>query len=504
MNNQLKWGIILSYVSTGLNIVIQLVYTPIMIRLLGQSEYGLYTLVGSIVSNLSLFSLGFTGAYLRFYSRYKKDNQEKEIARLNGMFLTIFLCMSATALLCGITLSEFPRQLFGTHVTAQEMEKAKLLMQILVVNIALTFPSSVFDSIISAHEQFILHRSITLAGVIFNPLICLPLLLMGYGSVAVVCITTVITVCKMLVGIWYCLKKLDIRFVFSDFDTSLLREMSHFSFFIFLNMIIDQVNWSVDKYILGRISGTAAVAVYGVGAQINALYVSFSTAVSSVFSPRVNRIVSAGEKDMKKQMTELFIKVGRIQFIILAFVFIAFFAFGRYFIMEIYAGNEYAESYWVALALILPVTIPLIQNLGIEIQRAMNKHQFRSIVYFIMAVINIFISIELAYIWGPFGCAFGTGVSLLIANGIIMNIYYQKVLGIDVISFWKSILGLMRGAILPVVLGVMFYKMNFDSFGKYSLSLVAFLAGYIVSMWFFGMNQEEKGFVFSVTDKFRT
>ena len=79
-SNQLKIGIVLSYVSTGINMLIQLLYTPVMIHLLGQSEYGLYTLVGSFVSYLSLFSLGFTGAYLRFYS--KKKAQTKQIAKV--------------------------------------------------------------------------------------------------------------------------------------------------------------------------------------------------------------------------------------------------------------------------------------------------------------------------------------------------------------------------------------------------------------------------------------
>ena len=72
--NQLKLGVVLSYSAMALNMVVQLIYTPIMIRLLGQSEYGLYTLVGSVVSYLSLFSLGFTGAYLRFYSRYEQNH----------------------------------------------------------------------------------------------------------------------------------------------------------------------------------------------------------------------------------------------------------------------------------------------------------------------------------------------------------------------------------------------------------------------------------------------
>lgn len=103
-NGQLKIGILISYVSTGVNILVQLLYTPIMIRLLGQSEYGIYTLVGSIVSYLSLFSLGFTGAYLRFYSRFSSQDDEKGVARLNGMFLTLFSLMSLAAIVCGMIL----------------------------------------------------------------------------------------------------------------------------------------------------------------------------------------------------------------------------------------------------------------------------------------------------------------------------------------------------------------------------------------------------------------
>ena len=57
MKNQLKAGVIFSYISTGITVLIQLIYLPIMIRILGQSEYGLYSVVSGVVSYLSLFSL---------------------------------------------------------------------------------------------------------------------------------------------------------------------------------------------------------------------------------------------------------------------------------------------------------------------------------------------------------------------------------------------------------------------------------------------------------------
>ena len=494
--NQLKLGVLLSYLSMVLNMVVQLVYTPVMIRLLGQSEYGLYTLVGSVVSYLSLFSLGFTGAYLRFYSRYAQRGDRDGVARLNGMFLTLFLCMSAAAIVCGMTLSQFTPQLFGDNLTAAELDKARTLMQILVVNVALTFPSSVFDSMVSAHEQFLFQRVLQLAGVVFNPLLCLPLLLVGYDSVAVVGVTTAVTVAKLAANVWFCLSWLHVPFAFRHFSFSLLREIGAFSFFLFLNMIIDQINWSVDKFILGRVIGTGAVAVYGVGALLNTAFINFSTAISSVFAPRVNRIAALQEKSMNAQFTALFTKVGRVQCMILGLIASGIVFFGEYFITHIYATEEYADAYPVALLLILPAMIPLVQNTGIEIQRAVNKHQFRSIIYLVMAVVNTLISIPLASMYGPVGAALGTAISLLFANGFVMNIYYQCAIGLDMISFWKSIAALSRGFIAPIVFGMwMTRAVRFHGLFDFALWVVLYTVIYALSFWLFGMDRDEKQLV---------
>lgn len=494
--NQIKIGIVLSYITTFLNMVVQLVYMPIMLRLLGQSEYGLYTLVGSFVSYLSLFSLGFTGSYLRFYSRYKVKNDKNSIAKLNGMFLLLFCLMGLMALISGMILSQYTDVIFGSGLSHEELIKSKKLMQILVINIALTFPAAVFDSIVSANEKFIFQRMITLLGIIVNPFICLPLLLMGYKSVAVVIVTTIITFIKLIINIWFCLKKLNTEFLFNNLDFHLLKEIGAFSFFLFINMLIDQINWSVDKLILGRISGSIAVAIYGVGSQINNLFINFSSTISSVFSARVNMIVAEDTGDTNDRLTRLFIKVGRIQYIILGLIYTGFVFFGYYFITNIYATNEYAEAYSVALWLILPAFIPLIQNLGIEIQRAMNKHQFRSIIYLVMAIINIFISIPLAKKYGAVGSAVGTGISLIIANGLIMNLFYYNVIGLNIPLFWKNIISITKGFIMPIIIGIiMNHYLNISNVFNFIICILVYTIVYIANVWLFSMNIEEKNMI---------
>lgn len=494
--NQLKAGVVLSYLSTGLNMIIQLVYTPVMLRLLGQSEYGLYTLVGSVVSYLSLFSLGFTAAYLRFYSRYSVIDDRSGEARLNGMFLMIFTAMAVVALACGMLLSMYPKQVFGGKLSAEELKKSQVLMRILVINIVLTFPSGLLDSIISAHEKFVFQRTLSLISVIINPMISLPLLLLGHGSIALVCVTTTVTVVKLLVSVWYCKRKLHVQFALRGVESKLLGEIAEFSIFIFLGMIVDQVNWTVDKLVLGRVSGTKAVAVYGVGSQINSLFLGFATTISSVFVPRVNKIAAQNKKDKNQEFTTLLIRVGRIQFLILALMGSGFIIFGRYFITDIYSTKEYSEAYAVALLLVIPGMISLIQNLGIEIQRAVNKHRFMTYVYCVMALLNAVISVPLAMWLGPTGSALGTAVCLVLANGVFMNVYYKKVINLDITLFWKNILALSKGLIIPGFVGVYLCRyVVFNSLMQYALLVVIYTTVYCCSMWWFGMNSSEKALV---------
>lgn len=493
MINEKKAGVILSYLGQIVKIIVNLIYTPIMLRLLGQSEYGLYQLVYSVVSYLSLLSLGFGSSYLRFYSRYKAQKDEDGVAKLNGMFMLIFCSISIICVLCGTVMIGNIRGIFGTGLTDNEYETAKILMGLLIINLALTFPNSVFNCSITAHEKFLFQKLLILFQNIFSPFLTLPLLIMGYGSIGMVSVTTFLTFALLLSNVFFCFKKLHIRFMFQELQVGLLKEMWVFTFFIFLNQIIDQVNWSVDKFLLGRFAGTTAVAVYGVGGQINSMYLEFSTSISNVFVPKVNRIVA--ESNDNEQLTKLFTKVGRIQFLVLGLVLSGFIFFGYPFV-KMWAGEEYGASYAVAILLIVPVTVPLVQNLGIEIQRAKNMHKVRSIVYLFIAIANVFISVPLIKFFGPAGAALGTAISLFAGNIIFMNWYYHARIGMNMIYFWQEIAKFIPAFIAPCVVGIAIMKfINITGLVKLGVFAGVYAAVYGLSMYFLGMNEEEKQLV---------
>ena len=499
--NQKKAGVLLSYGQTVLSTIISLIYTPVMLRLLGQSEYGLYTLVNGFISNLSLMSFGLGSAYVRYYARAEAKDGESGVARINGMCMVIFLVIAAMSLVVGGILVANVHNIFAAKLTPAEIETARVLMALLVINIAISFPCSVFTSYITAKERFFFQRMISMLRTVLNPIVMLPLLLMGMGSVALVVVTLVLSVVTDVSSIIFCRRKLGMRITFGRFDFSLLREMAGFSFFIFLNMIIDQINWTVDTTLLGIISGTAATAVYGVGSQLHRYYMTLSTSISGVFVPQINRIVAKGESDEK--LTQLFTRVGRIQFMLLMLVLTGFIFVGEPFI-EAWGGGEYEGAYPIALLLMVPVTIPLIQNLGIEIQRAKNQHQFRSKIYFFMALFNVAISIPLGMRWGGMGCALGTAISMLVCNGLVMNWYYHTHIGLNMKYFWKSILSIVPSFAVPVALGMLAVRLyDFAGYGGVLLFALPYCAVYAASVYLLAMNADEKDLVRAVGRRLR-
>ena len=498
VKSERKIGVILGYITQAINILSGLLYTPVMLRLLGQSEYGLYQLVASTVANLSLLNLGFTSSYMRFYAE-AESKSDKHVNKLNGMFMTIFGVMSLICIVCGIVLISFVDVIFGDKLSVDEYSKARILFAITIFSMAISFPTSVFTCNINAHERFAFQRVLGLVQSILNPFICLPLIILGHGSIAVVSVAALLSLARLICEAYYCLKKLKMRFVFNKFDKELFKRMNRFTLFIFLNQIVDLINWNLDKFILGKYSGLDEVARYSIGSQINSLYMTFSNLINGVFSPQINRLVEKGSDD--KELSNIFIKVGRIQFILIALICSGFIIFGEKFIL-LWAGTGYKRSYYVALVMMIPMIVPLIQNIGIEIQRAKNKHQVRTIVYVVLAVFNLFLTIFLVPKYGAIGAAIGTAIAITLGNIIFMNWYYYVALGIDIPKFWKQILRIAIVSILVFFIGrIIWNQFNVKNWVELFLGIAIYTLAYFVIIFFAGMNGYEKSMVKSILTK---
>ncbi len=500
--NQLKAGVVLNYVVIFLNTIVGLLYTPYMLRMMGQSEYGLYSLVASVIAYLTVLDLGFGNAIVRYTAKFRAEKKTEEQYEMFGMFFLLYLVIGIIAFGIGLGLYFNVDTLFGNTMTAVELGRARIMMLLLVANLAFTFPMSIWGSIIQAYEDFVFQKSLNIIRIILNTIVMICLLLFGYKAVAMVVVQTIFNVLTLVINFIYCRRKLNIHiyFRFRHFHWGFLKEVAIYSFWIFLNAIMDRVYWSTGQFVLGAMVGTAAVAVFAIAIQLEGMYMQFSTAISSVFLPKVTAMVATNRS--RKEISDLFIRTGRIQYIVLAYILSGFIIFGRQFI-ELWAGAGYSDAYMISLLFFIPLTVPLIQNLGITILQARNEMKFRSVLYIIIALVSLAMQIVLTRHFGGIGCAMGVSGALVVGQILIMNVYYRCRQDLDIMTFWKEI---SKMSIIPIVLIfssmlVIRHFFALDSWGKLILGIAAFSSVYIPLFFRFSMTDDERNLFISMFHK---
>ena len=500
--NQLKAGVVLNYVVIILNTVVGLLYTPYMLRMMGQSEYGLYSLVASVIAYLTVLDLGFGNAIVRYTAKFRAEKKTEEQYEMFGMFFLLYLVIGIIAFGIGLGLYFNVGTLFGDTMTAVELDRARIMMLLLVANLAFTFPMSIWGSIIQAYEDFVFQKSLNIFRIILNTAVMICLLHFGYKAVAMVVVQTIFNVLTLVVNFIYCRRKLNIHiyFRFKHFHWGFLKEVAIYSFWIFLNAIMDRVYWSTGQFVLGAMVGTAAVAVFAIAIQLEGMYMQFSTAISSVFLPKVTAMVATNRS--RKEISDLFIRTGRMQYIVLAYILSGFIIFGRQFI-ELWAGAGYSDAYIISLLFFIPLTVPLIQNLGITILQARNEMKFRSVLYIIIALVSLAMQIVLTRFFGGIGCAMGVSGALVVGQILIMNVYYRRRQDLDIKTFWKEI---SKMSIIPIVLIfssmlVIRHFFALDSWGKLILGIAAFSLVYIPLFFRFSMTDDERNLFISMFHK---
>ena len=488
--NQLKAGAALNYVVIILNMLVGLLYTPYMLRMMGQSEYGLYSLVASVISYLTVLDLGLGNAIVRYTAKFRAEGKTTEQYEMFGMFLVLYVIIGIVAFVAGLGLYFNVDTLFGATMTVEELDKARIMMLFLIFNLSVTFPMSIFGSIMTAYERFVFPKFVNIIRVVLNTIIMICLLEMGYKAVAMVILQTVFNLLTLIINFFYCKYKLQIKIFFRNFQWRFLREVAVYSFWILLSVIMDRIYWNTGQLVLGAFVGTAAVAVFAVAIQLEHIYMQFSTAIASVFLPKVTSMVA--RNDNRNEISNLFIRTGRIQYIPIALILTGFIVFGRDFI-NLWAGSDYDSAYAITLLFFVSLAIPMIQNLGITILQARNQMGFRSLLYIVIATISLAFQIILAKQYGGLGCAISIAGALFLGQGLIMNIYYQKKQGLDILTFWGEI---FKMSIVPVFICVvalfLLRNITLDSWLSLGMAIVAFVIVYIPLFFCFSMNQSER------------
>ena len=493
-----KTGVILSYVLLVVEIFSTLLFTPFLIRTLGQSEYGIYQLIISITAYLAMLDLGVGNSVIRYIAKYRALNDHLSQRKFLGITTIYYTIIGVVVLIVGgVILANFS-SIFAKGLNDGEIELAKKLFLVTIMGTAFSLSTSAFSNIVIAYERFSVSKGTVIILNLVKIGASVLALVMGMGSYGIVVVHFIVTVLTRLVYIFYVLFRLKITPLFKDFDFKFIKEVASYSSFILLQMVAGNINGLANQVLLGIFAEGAAViiGIYGIGAQILQYFKTLGSHFTSVLMPGLVKLVEsgAGSKQYEKEM----IRISRIVFMALSLVWIVFAVNGKDFVI-LWAGEQNQQAYFVALVLMLPQMLSYTQGVGFQLLQAMAKHKVPSIITSVSAILNIFLTIILIQ-WNPLiGATLGAFIALFLCEYIVMTIMYKKLIGISLISYYKGLFkGILPCLILTFAGGLLFRLLDLSKFGwlGFIVNCAIMIAIYGITMLLFGLNDYEKSLTF--------
>ncbi|MDZ4178665.1 MAG: oligosaccharide flippase family protein [Coriobacteriia bacterium] len=488
-----RGGVVSSYILLAVEVVSSLLFTPFLIRSLGQAEFGLYSLVASITAYFLLLDAGVGNALVRYVAMYRVQNDLEQQRKLLGLSLLFYGAMAGVTVLLGLQLLQNLSSVFGKGLTVEELQLARTLLSITVFNAGATLVIGAFTRTIVAYERFVLSKSLAIVKLLLRVVILIALLSMGYGAVAVVTVNLALTLALGAVSAYYVLFVLELRPRFSGMQFSFLREILGYSVFIVIQMIATQINSMADQILLGIMTSSAIIAVYAVGAQISVYFQSIAASINGVLMPGVVRMVEIGTSP-DKLLSEM-VKIGRIVFMILGLIVTGFAVVGESFV-KLWVGDEYSEAYWVGLILMAALLLYLTQSIGTQVLWAMGRHKVQAILKICVAVANIGLTV-LFIQWQPLvGAALATATAYLVGDVAVMNVVFSRSIGISMKDYYRGLFaGILPSLMIVALVGALVGLLGLQGWTGLVVEGSSMLMVYAVCMFAFGMNSYEKSLV---------
>ena len=170
-------GVIVSYIYSFAQIIINLLYVPMLLGMIGQSEYGLYQMIGSVIAYLNIINSTLSAGANRYYCRYAAEGDKEGMARVLGTLKRLYRFISLAIVVATAVIAFVLRLVYINSLTPWELDESCLLLGILAVSLLFVINNTLSIAVITANERFAFLKGTQLAVLIVQPLAVFALVL---------------------------------------------------------------------------------------------------------------------------------------------------------------------------------------------------------------------------------------------------------------------------------------------------------------------------------------
>ena len=487
-SKELKIGAIIAYLTIAINVISGILYTPWMIERIGDSDYGLYTLATSLI-NLFLFDFGLSAATSRFVAKYLAEGRQDKVDRILGTIYKLYFIIDAIICIILIVISVFLEQIY-TNLSPIEIQRLRVVFVISAAFSVINFPCVTFTGILNAYEKFITLKSADALYRIFSVLITVVALLCNGGLYALVLVHVIVGLLVLLYKFYVIKAQTPVRVNFCNQEKGAFGDLLGFSMWITISSLFQRLIFGVTPSILGIVSNTAAIAVFGIVSLMENYIHIVTTALNGMFISRVSRIFN--EHNYETKLNELIVKVARFQFALYGLIMIGFFLLGEDFVL-LWLDESYSAVYYGLLLVTLPGLFFYPLQIANTAMIMNNKVKFQAITNMIVGVLNV----ALAFVWSREYGVLGACMAIFVAYNIRNIGYfvaYRRILKLNVKKlFLECYLPLGACMLLTLIVGIgINYFWTECNWLSLAIKVVVIVVVYFGLAFAVGMRQSEK------------
>ncbi len=489
LNNR-RTGLVLSYTSTVLNMVCGLLLSSVLLRTLGDFEYGLYQTVYAFANYLVIFEFGMGTVLCRNLLLAQQSNDPEERKRITATVWYITVILSALILAIGAIFYANMDNIYAKTVPADRMADARGLFAILLVYMLVSFFTQTLSGTYLGNENYNIGSIINIAKTVSRAVILVVAVHAFRHSAVIALVDVAVSVCVLAFTLVYVRRTYGFSFDVRRFDGRVLKTSLPLCLALLVQAIVNQAGGGVAKFIISIRMSMEAVSLYSVSVYICNLFASLTTVPVTVYRPRIAQTVNGGADG--QALTDVLVAPGRLVALVGGTVLFGFAAVGRPFIRIVY-GDAYELSHAVALLMLLPAFVSMTGESATNALDMVNKRHVRSLILLFTTVLNIGLTVLLVGKWGVLGAAVASVVSTLLGQVLISNIYYRRALSLRMLQLYAaSWRGIVPAEILAMLVGGSIGYLIPHAYLSLVCGGLAFVAAEFGFLFLFGWNDREK------------
>ena len=371
--------------------VIGLYTSRVTLNVLGADDYGIYNVVGGIVSFFLFFNNALTAGVQRFLNFYIGEDDEESVKKIFAQSYFIFIVLAFIILLLSETVGLLLLEKYMV-IPAERMDAARIVFQISVFSTAFMVLRIPFQAVIIAYEHMTFFAYISMVEGVLKLIGVVMLLYIDIDKLIVYAVFIgVISIVLYVVYFVYCKYKFTIINFKVYKDKHLMKEIMTFSSWNVVGTAASVTYTQGVNVLINRFFGVAANAAIGIANQVNQTIYQFLSNLQIAFNPQIVKSYAQGDREY---LDTFVIRVSKISFYLLYFIILPFLV-NMDFVLELWLVNvpDMTDSFVLLLCtytLIDAVSGPM--WMLVDAEGDIKKYQIVSTCFSLSAIVLAFIS----------------------------------------------------------------------------------------------------------------